>query len=155
MDPQTAHDVVVDLHKRAFLGRLRQHGFEPQTEKEAAALLDLGMDLFLQHSDDQGEKSASADNYGNGPFAQAKQAYDEVMGGEEIAPGFPVKRASASLAAELPQLSSALVDGAYNAAYDLAQDPTVYNAAVVKRAMNEAAWAEAMGGGETESDDAE
>lgn len=157
MDPRTAHSTVVDLHKRAFLGRLRQHGFEPKTEKEAAALLDLGMDLFLQHPDDPAEKSASEADYGDGPFAMAKQAYDEISGSEEIAPGFPAKKASASLAADIPQLPSDLVDAAYNAAYDLAHDPRYYQAAVVKRAMNEAAWAEANSDDDEqpESDDTE
>ncbi|HUU98851.1 MAG TPA: hypothetical protein VM487_24225 [Phycisphaerae bacterium] len=145
MDPQAAHETVVDLHKRAFFGRLAQHGFKPENEKEAAALLDLGLDLFIQNPGDSNEKYADDDRYGDGQFAQAKRAFDELVGSEEIAPGFPAKRASAQLFGDAPQLPNALVESAYNAAYDLAHDPQHYHAAVVKRAMNEAAQAEDQG----------
>lgn len=144
MDLNQAHNVVLDLHKRAFFGRLKQHGIEPETAKEAAALLDLGFDIFTQQPQ---EKTAEHQvDYGDGLFAQAKKAYDNVTQSEEIAPGFPaVKKASASLNMAPPQLPPALVDQAFNAAYELAHDPTVYQAAVIKRASNEAAWLAATG----------
>lgn len=143
MNPQAAHEIVLGIHKRAFLGRLEQLGIVPETEKEAAALVDLGWTLFQREMVEGGEKQASAD-YGDGPFAQAKQALDTVLSQEEVAPGFPAKQASATQIEPLPEVPSELVEAAYNAAYDLAHDPAIYTAAVVKRAANEAAYAELL-----------
>ena len=145
MDPQAAHDIVLGIHKRAFLGRLEQFGIVPENEKEAAALLDLGWSLFQHELTGEGaEKQASAVDYGDGPFAHAKRALDELTASAEVAPGFPAKQASAEPVAPLPEVPSELVEAAYNAAYDLAHDPAVYTAAIVKRAANEALYAELL-----------
>ena len=139
--PEVAHATVVDIHKRAFFGRLEQYGEVPQTEKEAVALLDLGVDL-TQDTPDPVVKAAAADtDYGDGPYAQAKKAYDEFRGVDNgIAPGFGKSAGSSHFGGQgsaLPELEPALVDAAYNAAFELAHDPAVYGAAVVKRAENE------------------
>ena len=145
-DRATAHDVIVDVHKRAFFGRLRQLGApEPQNEKEAAALLDLGVGLMSNETQEGDTEKAAADNfdYGDGPYAQALYAFDEITSqGGGGAPGFEDfgKRASnnGSPFRHAPQsLPPALKDAAWNAALQLAQHPTVYASALVKRAENE------------------
>lgn len=139
-----AHATIVGIHKRAFFGRLAQYGITPQNEKEAAALLDLGVGLmeYQESPDGSLEKAAAADqnfDYGNGPYAQCLRAFDQVTGNTG-APGFEGVGKSASLGAVTPepaQLPQALVDSAYQAALELARSPNVYGAAVVKRAQNE------------------
>ncbi len=141
--PEQAHTTVVGIHKRAFLGRLAQYGEVPQTEKEAVALLDLGVDLAQNTPEDPAVKAASADtDYGDGPYAIAKRAYDQFRGvGGEIAPGFDKAAGNSHFggqgSSDLPPLEPALIDAAYNAAFELAHDPAVYGAAIVKRAENE------------------
>lgn len=141
---EVAHTTIVGIHKQAFLGRLRQHGEMPETEKEAAALVDLGIDLFQNTSEDELTKSASADfDYGKGPYALAKAAHDQFVGGE-IAPGFPKESSHGNNHVEnrFSDFEPGLVDATYSAAQQLAGDPNVYGAAVVKRAENEKVAAE-------------
>lgn len=142
-DSQTAHAIVVGIHKQAFFGRLAQYGIQPENEKEAAALLDLGVGLMEQSSgaNDSGEKTAADQqyDYGDGFFANCLRAFDQVQG-IGGAPGFEgLGKQANSLArfAPEPQFPQALIDSAYDAAYQLAHDPAVYGAAVVKRAENE------------------
>lgn len=129
-DLQQADAVVLDLHKRAYFGRLAQKGIAPTTEKEAQALLDLGFDLAQSPL-----ATSQSGDYGRGEFAQIKAACDQALGREE-APGFPKSAGAApGFPATLPEIPPALRDAAYGAAFDLAHDPTVYQAAVIKRAM--------------------
>lgn len=147
---EQAHEIACDLHKQAFLGRLAQLGEQPRTQKEAAALLDLGVALYESNISEV--KEASDGNvYGDGPYAKVLQAYLNKQSGP-VAPGFEhMKQASshfASASKDIPQLPQQLLDGAWNAAVNLAQQPHVYEAAIVKQAHNEALLAEAQQEGE-------
>lgn len=147
-DLARADEVLNTLHKRAFLGRLSHQGHVPQgnsrqaVEKEACALLDLGVDLLNPEPSDPLLKAAGADkedlDYGQGPYARIKAAYDAQQG--RVAPGFE-KLASSRVSAplppsgpDLPELPQVMLDSSYKVAWELAQDPEVYRAAVVKRA---------------------
>lgn len=137
-----AHATVVGWHKQGFFGRLAEYGISPTTEKEARALLDLGIELADAVMAEPGTKAAAADqgyDYGDGPFAMAKAAHDNLHNEQQVvAPGF-AKSASSGFATEaggLPDLHPELVDAAYGAAYDLAQSPDNFGAAIVKRASN-------------------
>jgi hypothetical protein len=141
-ESQVAHEMIVGIHKQAFFGRLAQYGLEPSNQKEAAALLDLGVGLMQQSAQDGQEKAAAAEpgvDYGDGPFARMLSAFDSVQG-PSGAPGFEglgKQASSLSQSVPEPQLPQALVDSAYQTAYELAHDPGVYGAAIVKRAENE------------------
>lgn len=126
-----ADQILWDVHKRAFFGRSNQLGLQPQTEKEAAALFDLSLDLVTNNQFSAGQ-AQNEDGYGDGPIALAKRAFDEQLESQEIAPGFSVKRASPLRPpGDLP---NALKEAAYQAAYELAQDPAVYEAVLLKHA---------------------
>lgn len=142
--PEVAHTMIVGVHKQAYLGRLRQHGEVPETEKEATALVDLGIDLFQNSSEEPSTKSASEGfDYGDGPYAMAKVAHDQLTGGAEIAPGFPKASSHGDhVENSFSDFEPGLVDATYSAAQQLAGDPNVYGAAVVKRAENEKVAAE-------------
>ena len=152
-DAAQAHEVIVGLHKRAFFGRLAQYGIEPPNAKEADALLDLGVGL-TQHAAAPDQKQAAADpgaEYGNGFFANCLHAFDNYVGQQGAAPGFEglgkqANRLTSQQASQGPgaDLPPALVDSCYQTAYQLAQDPAIYGAAVVKRAQNEAELLEQM-----------
>lgn len=145
--PQQAHAVVCDIHKRAFLGRLAQHGEVPQTEKDSFALLDLGISLSNAAPPAGVVKEASDGVYGDGPYAGVLRTFTELHG-PSVAPGFEhLKQSSvfSEAAAVAPELPPQLIDDAWGAAHSLSQDPTIYSAAVVKRADNERLMTEAMG----------
>ena len=113
---EQAHDVVTDIHKRAFFGRLEQHGIVPATEKEAYALLDLGVQLLESQTADGAVKSASDDfDYGDGPYASLLQTFSEQNSGS-FAPGFgPEKQASrfgSPSVRDIPELPQSLSDAA-------------------------------------------
>lgn len=148
---QSADAVAADLHKRAFLGRLANFGIVADSEKEAAALLDLGVDLLNAGApqEDPLQKAAMDFDYGGGRFASAKKAYDQLRGHE--APGFENLMVSgtifgtqkeASTGPDLPELPPQMIDSSYGVALQLARQPQVYNAAVVKCAEAEEAYAQ-------------
>lgn len=135
---QVADNIIFGLHKRALFGRLGQHGTEITTEKEAAAVMELGNQL-VYNADGMLKESAADVSYGDGPFAKSLSAFQAITGisTSEIAPGFP-KQAAAAAEVPVPELPPAIIDQAYNAAFQLAQDQDIYNAAVLKRAyLNE------------------
>jgi hypothetical protein len=133
MTLEQADAVIMDLHKRAFLGRLAQHGIEPETEKEAQALLDLG--VSMSSHDLGGDNQADTNQYGDGVFSQIKQAFDKYVDNLEIAPGVPAyKQAANEGVVPEPKLPSDLIKQAYEAAYQLAHDPVYQQAAIIKRA---------------------
>lgn len=136
-DEATAQSLVVDVHKRAFFGRLKQLGIVPSNEKEAKAVLDFGYELYMHEPQEPQSKAAAVSTYGTGKFASALAKFRKAS--SSIAPGFE-KEAVENDWGAVPSsatLSQALVDQAYNAAYNLATDPRYYGAAVVKRAMVE------------------
>lgn len=132
--------LVNEVHKRAFFGRLEELGLAPQSQKEAAAQIQLSMDL-LNHP--QGSEKQASSVFGEGPFAQALNAYRQYFGGgEDHRPGFP-KQADEQPFGQLPELPQSLIDGSYDVAHDLARDPEMFGAALVKRAHNDKLAAEA------------
>lgn len=143
MDHETAHNILVDLHKRAFLGLLdQQYDVRPSTLKEAHALLDLGVDLLRAEEGAAPQKTASAGQYGDGFFGQLKQAFDKQAGSMQPqgAPGFEslgTKTAGYRQYNPADDLPPALVDAAYSVAHQLAQNPNIFEAACVKRAQIE------------------
>ena len=143
--PEEAHAVIAELHKRAFLGRLAELGEIPETEKEAHALLDLGIALIEQQPEDHVVKSANAYGYGNGPYAQVLMAFTDQS--SNLAPGFGSEKSAsyfddAGGGGHLPELHPSLIDATWNTSMQLAQDPTIFGAAIVKRAEYEAGIAE-------------
>lgn len=151
--PQEAHDTVCDIHKRAFLGRLAQHGEQPATEKEATALLDLGISLYESAPAEEIKTAQDNGAYGDGPYAQVLAAYTN-QNSPQAAPGFEsVKQSNSTFGKEgstdHPLLPQPLLDSAMDAAVNLAQDPSIYGAAVVKRACNEEAMVEQIKQAET------
>lgn len=137
---EAAHKVALDLHRRAFLGRLSsQHGIEPETQKEAEALLDLGVQLLQEDSGAAFDKAAGTSDYGDGPYAQIKHAFDQVRsdqipGFEDLFPAeslFRNKTAASGMGNDFPP---AVIDSAYELAGQLACRPDVYQAAIVKQA---------------------
>lgn len=143
---EVADAQIVGLHKQAFFGRLKQYGVEPANMKEATALLDLGVGLMQQTIEPSAEKQAAAQpgsEYGEGFYAGCLRAFDSYVS-PAAAPGFESVGKKASLFEQEPyqgpaaELPPALVDATYDAAWNLAQNPTIYGAAVVKRAANEA-----------------
>lgn len=139
-----AHATVVGWHKQGFFGRMAEYGIVPTTEKEARALLDLGVELAEAVVAEPGTKAASAEqgyDYGNGPFAMAKAAHDNLRNDQQVvAPGFAKTADSqfvSSTVGGLPDLHPELEDAAWGAAHDLSRSPANYGAAVVKRAANE------------------
>lgn len=148
-DAETAHQVALDLHKRAFLGRLEaEHGIVPATEKEAHALLDLGFDLANNNSG-----SELNSDYGNGPFAMAKKAFADYLKSENqsAAPGFDFQKESTQpiyggqpTEDSLPEIPQSLKEAAFEAAHQLVADPVVLGSAIVKRATQEQMMAEMM-----------
>lgn len=146
---QQAHEVVCDIHKRAYLGRLAQHGEVAQTEKEAFALLDLGIALDSAEVPSGAVKEASEGGaYGDGPYAGVLGQFLSQHG-PSVAPGFedihqPAGHVFGKSAAEASELPQQLLDDAWGASLALAQSPEVYGAAIVKRADNERLLAEAV-----------
>lgn len=149
-----AHETIVGLHKRAFFGRLAQYGIQPPNAQEADALLDLGVGL-THHAAAPEQKQAAANpgaEYGGGFFANCLYAFDNFIGKQGAAPGFEgVGKQAHTLSGQQKQaqgpeaeLPPALVDSCYQTAWQLAQDPAIYGAAVVKRAENEAQLLEMM-----------
>jgi hypothetical protein len=130
-----ANTIAFNLHKQAYLGRLKTFGVEPRgatpqaIEKEASALLQLGFDL--QQTPLTNTKTAS--ELGDGPYATAHRVlreYQSAPGFENLnkvaaAPGFE-QISEPEAPAELPP---ALVDAAYKVAVQLAHNPDVYRAA--------------------------
>jgi hypothetical protein len=123
-DVETALGVIMDgVHKRAFLGRLRELGHVPQTEKEADALVQLGFNLAAAEADPLLNKRAEQAAQ-PGPYATALQDLNKVL-------GVP-KQASAE--GDLDDVSVA-------GAYELARDPTIFTSALVLKQAQEAALA--------------
>ena len=122
MTSKEANDLIVGVHNQAFFGYLEQHGIRPQTEKEAQDLLELAGMI---------EQAAPTPAVAPSRFGGVKQALAKVLGLPEApqAPGFSKQSASVGV-----QLSPALIDGANQAAAELLQDPTMYEAVLLKQA---------------------
>ena len=108
------------VHANVFFGKLANHGFQPQSEKEAADLLQLAG--RLRHVDDT-EKAASADH---SRFENPLGALDGVLEGTSLGnvkaaqayneESQAIKAAAAQLAAEPLFYNSVLSLKAHEAA---------------------------------------
>jgi len=106
-DPQDAYNQLYqDVHAEVFLGKLASHGIQPTTEKEAADLFAIAGQL--RHVD--------------GP---EKQAADQSrFGGAADALGTIINQTPAGQ----QQSAVAHQQAVKQAAYQLSQDPSIYNA---------------------------
>ena len=114
---ENAHAVIMEgVHKRAFLHKMSQHGHNPQTAEEADHLVQLGFKVAAaveQQGGDPFNDPAGAKTAAAGPYAQLDQAFDSHFGGQDS----PVQEKTASAEAE-------------DAAWNLFQDPDIYNSAL-------------------------
>lgn len=121
-DPADAYNQLFEgVHANVFFGKLANHGFQPQSEKEAADLLQLAG--RLRHVEDN-EKAASASQ---SRFGGAVGALDQAMG---------VSAQSAELA-ESQAIKAA--------AAQLAEDPAIYNSVLSLKAAEAAVLAQQGG----------
>jgi hypothetical protein len=119
-DQATARQIVLQgVHKRAFLHRMAELGHQPQTVKEAEALVELGLKMAAAESDPLLKQASEP---APGPYAFANQALDQFLG--------LGKQAEA-----VPGLDDVSIQGAF----ELAQDPAIYGAALVLKQANDAA----------------
>lgn len=107
--------IVSGVHKRAFLAKLAQLGHVPETEEEADALVSLGFKLAsVDPSIQEPNPFVAQAPKPRGKYASAAQALDEVLGVDQ----------------------QSEVDHLYKVASQLAQDPSIYGAALT---INQAA----------------
>ena len=122
-EPADAYNNLFEgVHANVFFGKLANHGFQPQSEKEAADLLQLAG--RLRHVEDN-EKAANA-NYSR--FGGAVGALDNAVG-------------SGAQTAELAESQAIKA-----AASQLAEDPTIYNSVLSLKAAEAAVLAQQNGG---------
>jgi|TARA_R110000824_G_scaffold29652_7_gene98491 hypothetical protein len=127
-NPEDAYNNLFEgVHANVFFGKLANHGFQPQSEKEAADLLQLAG--RLRHVDET-EKAASADQ---SRFEGASQALDGILSGAGLG---NVKAAQAHN--EEDQAIKA-------AAAQLAEEPLFYNSVLSLKAHEAAVLAQQGG----------
>lgn len=116
-DPAVAYQQLFDgVHSQVFFGKLASFGIQPTTEKEAADLLTLAGNL---RNVDGAEKQAATSSR----FGGAVSALNSVIGNTPAA----------------QQQQVAVRDQAIKqAAAELAQDPSVYNAVLSLKAAEAA-----------------
>jgi hypothetical protein len=128
-EPAEAYNNLFEgVHANVFFGKLANQGFQPQSEKEAADLLQLAG--RLRHVDDT-EKAASASH---SRFEGPTDALDSVMEGAGLG---SIKAAQAYT--EEDQAVKA-------AAAQLAQEPIYYNSVLSLKAHEAAVLAQQNGG---------
>tara|TARA_R110002020_G_scaffold16515_8_gene58279 strand:- start:5882 stop:6301 length:420 start_codon:yes stop_codon:yes gene_type:complete len=128
-DPADAYNNLFEgVHANVFFGKLANHGFQPQSEKEAADLLQLAG--RLRHVDET-EKVASADQ---SRFEGPVDALDGILTGAGIG---NVKAAQAH--DEEAQAIKA-------AAAQLAEEPLFYNSVLSLKAHEASVLAQQNGG---------
>ena len=116
-DPAEAYNNLFEgVHANVFFGKLANHGFQPQSEKEAADLLQLAG--RLRHVDDT-EKAATAEH---SRFESPLGALDDVMEGAGLG---NIKSA---------QMHNEEDQAIKSAASQLAQDPVFYNSVLSLKA---------------------
>jgi hypothetical protein len=112
-NPAEAYNQLFDgVHAQVFLGKLASYGIQPTTEKEAADLFALAGQL--RHVDSPEKQAAAQSRFGG-----AVSALDSVLGSTPMA-----------------QQQAAAIGGQAikQAAAELAQDPSVYNAVLSLKA---------------------
>jgi hypothetical protein len=113
LNPAVAYDQLFNnVHAQVFLGKLASYGIQPTTEKEAADLFALAGQL--RHVDGPEKQAAAQSRFGG-----AVSALDSVLDSTPMAQ----RQASAIGANAIKQ-----------AAAELAQDPSVYNAVLSLKA---------------------
>jgi hypothetical protein len=116
-DPAVAYQQLFDgVHAQVFLGKLASYGIQPTTEKEAADLFTLAGKL--RHVEGA-EKQAAA----HSRFGGAVSALDSVLG---------------TSPALVQQQFAVRNQAIKQAAAELAQDPSVYNAVLSVKAAEAA-----------------
>jgi hypothetical protein len=116
------------VHANVFFGKLANHGFQPQSEKEAADLLELAG--RLRHVDET-EKAASAEH---SRFGVATDALNGIMSDAGLG--------NTKVAQAHNEESQAIKA----AAYQLANDPAIYNSVLSLKAHEAAVLAQQNGG---------
>lgn len=123
--PQATENIFHGVHKRAYFHRLAQYGIVPQTEKEAAELLDMGAQIAEASANPALKQAAEQESR----FTKASDALNEALVEQGIiAPS---------------QKQAAVMNGgpsleAQAAAWELAQDPSIFKSAEVLQANREA-----------------
>ena len=118
-DPQTAfNNLMSGVHGRVFFGKLASYGIVPQSEKQAAAMLELGGKLRVASQHEQVKQAEDA----NDPILMANAALDRVMSQHGLDGQF--KQAAANDEAHAIR----------QAAANLAGDPTIYNSVLALKA---------------------
>jgi len=122
-DPADAYNHLFEgVHANVFFGKLANHGFQPQSEKEAGDLLQLAG--RLRHVEDN-EKAANANH---SRFGGAVGALDSAIGygdqAAELADNQAIKAAAAQLA----------------------DDPAIYNSVLSLKAAEATVLAQQNGG---------
>lgn len=116
-DPEAAYKQLFDgVHSQVFFGKLASHGIQPTTEKEAQDLFELAG--RLRHVDGPEKQAASQSRFGG-----AVSALDTVLGNT------PEGR---------QKLASDGKQAVKQAASELMQDPSVYNAVLSLKAQEAA-----------------
>tara|TARA_Y100000310_G_scaffold247207_1_gene252752 strand:+ start:1087 stop:1506 length:420 start_codon:yes stop_codon:yes gene_type:complete len=128
-EPADAYNNLFEgVHANVFFGKLANHGFQPQSEKEAADLLQLAG--RLRHVDET-EKAANANR---SRFAGPTNALDNVMEGAGLG------NAGAA------QASNEEGQAIKSAAAQLAREPVFYNSVLSLKAHEAAVLAQQNGG---------
>ena len=128
-DPAEAYNNLFEgVHANVFFGKLANHGFQPQSEKEAADLLQLAG--RLRHVDEN-EKAASIDQ---SRFEGPAQALDGILSGA----GLGEVKAAKAYDEETHAIKAA--------AAQLAQEPLFYNSVLSLKAHEAAVLAQQNGG---------
>lgn len=116
-NPADAYQQLFDgVHAQVFLGKLASYGIQPTTEKEAADLFALAG--RLRHVDGAEKQAAAQSRFGG-----AVSALDSVLGTSPAA---------------AQQNAAVRSQAIKQAAAELAQDPSVYNAVLSLKAAEAA-----------------
>ena len=128
-EPADAYNNLFEgVHANVFFGKLANQGFQPQSEKEAADLLQLAG--RLRHVDET-EKAASADQ---SRFEGPTQALDGILNGT----GLGEVKAAQAYDEETQAIKAA--------AAQLAEEPLFYNSVLSLKAHEAAVLAQQNGG---------
>jgi len=133
-DPDTAYQNLFDgIHQRVFFNKMAAYGYVPQTPAQAQYMLEMAGTLRAVEQEAAVKQAADE----NDPYFLAKQHLNQVLGVHGLDGG--IKQAQAQNDAFAIK----------QAAYELANDPLLYNSVLSLKAAEAAAiqaeWAQQQG----------
>jgi len=113
------HNVMEGVHKRVFFSKLASRGYQPENEEQVQRMMNTAATLMLA------TKTAETAPAQADPFAVAEQALHNVLQDSPVSGA--IKSAN----------ETNRTDAAMAAAWELAQNPTIYNSALLLKTAQE------------------